>query len=69
MLDSLPVPLWQIVGGVVAALVLLKLIQKIFSGGGASDGYLKGSCACGWSGQMSKYKPICPRCGTRLNPN
>jgi hypothetical protein len=66
MLDSLPIPLWQIVAAVVGLYVGLKLIKKIMSGG-KSDQYVSGQCSCGWKGQMSKYRPICPRCGTKVN--
>ncbi len=68
MLDSLPMPLWQLVAGVVGALIVLKLIGKIMSGGGKSDQFVAGACACGWNGQMSKYRPVCPKCGSKLNP-
>ncbi len=66
MLENLPVPLWQIGAGLVVAVVLLKLIKKILAGGGKSDQHISESCSCGWKGSVSKYRPVCPKCGTRL---
>lgn len=68
MLDALPIPLWQIVAGVFAVVLALRLARKLLSGGG-SDQHISGLCSCGWKGQVSKYRPICPKCGTRLTPN
>lgn len=69
MLENLPLPLWQIGAGLVGAVVLLRLIKKILSGGGKSDQHVSGSCSCGWRGSVSKYRPVCPKCGTRLANN
>ncbi len=66
MLDSLPPYTFQIVGGIIVLFVGVKLIKKILGGGGDHSTTMQGSCSCGWSGTMSKYRPTCPRCGTRL---
>lgn len=66
MIENLPLPLWQFIAGGVGVIVVLKLIQKIMSGSGKSDQHISGGCSCGWNGSVSKYKPVCPKCGTRL---
>ena len=67
MLESLPIPLWRIVVAAVGLFVGIKLIKHILMGGGKTDPYTAASCRCGWKGQVSRYRPACPKCGTRLN--
>ncbi len=66
MLESLPIPLWQIGAAAVALYVLVKLIRQILGGGRGAGTMAQNSCPCGWRGKASRYRPICPSCGRRL---
>jgi hypothetical protein len=54
------------VGHVVAAVVLLVIVgvlKKVLAGKEENPDVLKRRCPCGWSGEVSKYRPVCPKCG------
>ncbi len=56
-----PITVSHVVGAVVLFLVLAAL-KKVFGGKEENVHVLKSRCPCGWSGQVSKYRPVCPKC-------
>jgi len=51
------------IGIMVGVVVGLWLLKKLFSRPASSAHHTVSRCAnCGWTGQVSKYKPTCPRC-------
>jgi len=50
------------IGAVVLVLVALFILSKVFKTKEESTHNAKTRCACGWSGSVSKYKPVCPKC-------
>ncbi len=50
---------------VVGLWIVRKLVRWIF--GSPGSGYtVPGKCvSCGWEGKVSKYKGVCPKCGSR----
>lgn len=48
------------IGVVIAVLLLLK---RLFSRPAAPKHVVTSRCgSCGWTGQVSKFKPVCPKC-------
>ncbi len=46
--------------------VLAKLYVRLF-GSGKADYTVHGKCtSCRWEGKVSKYKAVCPRCGSQV---
>ncbi len=61
---SQPRHLGLIAGGLFA----LWLLRRLLSRPAASAHHATSRCQhCGWSGQVSKYKPICPRCAKPIS--
>jgi len=52
---------------VLGVLFALAVFRKLFSRRTTSPHLVARRCAaCGWTGSVSKYKPICPGCGASL---
>ncbi len=52
--------------GGLTALAALWLARRLFRAPRASPHLSRRRCACGWSGEVSRYKPVCPRCAKPL---
>ena len=42
------------------------MIQKQMDAGGEKPVTKQATCSCGWSGNVSSVKPICPKCGKAI---
>ena len=52
---------------VAIVLVLIVIAKKLFSGSKTSAYAVPGKCAsCHWMGSVSKYRAVCPRCGSTV---
>jgi hypothetical protein len=48
---------------VVAVVVVLAVLRRLFSRPPSSGHLTTSRCqSCGWTGQVSKFKPVCPQC-------
>ena len=63
-------PAWLSVSriiGVVLALVFFAIAMKVLKPKADNQHVKKSRCAnCGWTGEASKYKPVCPQCARPL---
>ena len=51
----------------VALVAAILVLRKLLTREKESPHHMPVRCgACGWSGQVSKYKPRCPKCGEAL---
>jgi hypothetical protein len=52
---------------VLGVLLAITVLRKLFSRRATSPHLVERRCAaCGWTGRVSKYKPICPSCGASV---
>ena len=52
---------------IAVVLVLIAILRKLFFGPKPPAYALTGTCAsCHWTGSLSKYRAICPRCGSKV---
>jgi hypothetical protein len=64
-LDSIGGP--RTVGIVAAVLVGLMILKKLLSKPEHSRHLETVRCgSCGWTGSVSKYKPVCPKCAKKI---
>ena len=57
----------QTVVAIALVLVVVVLLRKLFSGAPTPAYAVTGTCAaCHWTGSLSKYRAICPRCGSKV---
>lgn len=54
---------WKSVAFVAVLLVVLVVVKRLLSRPAANPHQRQVVCACGWRGTVSRYKPVCPRCG------
>lgn len=53
----------QVLIGVAALLLAVTVLKKVFGGKEETAAhYVDGRCPCGWSGKVSKFSRICPKC-------
>jgi hypothetical protein len=52
--------------GAVLVLVVLAGLRRLFRRTVVPSHITTARCACGWTGQVSKLKPICPRCANEI---
>ncbi|MEO1269656.1 MAG: hypothetical protein AAFX99_16340 [Myxococcota bacterium] len=57
---------WVYLVGVVAAVVALSVLSRVFGRKQQRSHTTLASCGCGWSGQVGKHARICPSCNARL---
>ncbi len=59
---------WLQVGlAALALIVLLKLLSKVFAKKEENPANVDASCPyCDWSGTVSKFHKVCPRCAKRI---
>lgn len=50
----------------VAVAVLVALLRLFKRKPPSAHTELKKCGSCGWSGEVSRYKPVCPKCAARL---
>jgi hypothetical protein len=51
-----------------AAILVLVVLKKLFARPPVSLHTTQVRCdSCGWTGTVSKYKPICPKCAKKLS--
>ncbi len=50
----------------VVAWVAFRLARAILRRGGGPRHTRQAACSCGWRGAVSRYRPVCPRCGAHL---
>lgn len=64
LIDQIGMGRLMALGGFAAAAIVGWKLWK--SGQSTTSGVTTPArCTCGWSGQASKHRPICPRCGNR----
>lgn len=52
---------------VAVVLALIVILRKLFSGSKSAAYAVPGKCAsCHWTGSVSKYRGVCPRCGSKV---
>ncbi|MEW5847510.1 MAG: hypothetical protein AB2A00_01805 [Myxococcota bacterium] len=56
-----PITVGHVVGAVVI-LVAVMVLKKVFATKEENVHVVQTRCSCGWMGQVSKYKPVCPKC-------
>ncbi len=53
----------QVLIAVGALLVVVAVLKKVFGGKEeTATHYVSGRCPCGWSGKVSKFNRVCPKC-------
>jgi len=56
-----------VVGIVIGVVILLKMIQKLFSSDKVDRHHQMVKCrSCGWKGQVSRHAGRCPKCNKPL---
>ena len=50
----------------MVVIVIVSLLKKLHSGEQENVHVGQTRCTCGWSGSVSKYKPVCPKCAKPL---
>lgn len=57
----------RVVGGVLAAIFVLMVVSRLFKASPTAGHTQKKTCSsCGWAGNVSSFKPKCPRCAQPL---
>ncbi len=56
----------KVVFGIIAAIVALVVLSRLFKKAPENPHLSLKRCSCGWQGQVSKYKPVCPKCASPL---
>ena len=55
--------------GIAAVVVVLLLLKRLLSRPPAQTHVMTSRCrSCGWTGQVSKFKPVCPKCAKPITP-
>lgn len=57
----------HVVAGAVL-LVALAVLRKLFEPTKVNPHVVRVACKCGWVGDVSKYKPVCPSCSQPVKP-
>lgn len=53
---------------VAVAVVLLIVVRRLLARPNVSSHVTTTRCgSCGWTGQVSKFKPVCPRCAKPIS--
>ncbi|MFL5320931.1 MAG: hypothetical protein ACJ790_14810 [Myxococcaceae bacterium] len=61
------VALNRLIALAVVLLVVVVVVPRLFRKGPTSTHLVPARCQkCGWTGSVSKYKPVCPSCGARI---
>ena len=55
----------RVVVAVVVAVALLGVLKRVLWAPKADPHLKQVVCSCGWRGTVSRYKPVCPKCGNR----
>ncbi len=57
----------KVVAGVIAALVGLWLVSRLMKPAPPARKFQRRSCGnCGWEGEVTAFKPKCPKCANTL---
>lgn len=60
---------WSVIFAATAVVFALVLLRRLLARPKASPHVQVVRCpACAWTGSVSKYKPVCPRCARSLQP-
>jgi ssDNA-binding Zn-finger/Zn-ribbon topoisomerase 1 len=52
---------------IAVVVAVLLLLRKLFSASEAPQFAVTATCpSCHWTGSMSKYRAVCPRCGSKV---
>ncbi|MBL8922510.1 MAG: hypothetical protein JNJ54_26905 [Myxococcaceae bacterium] len=54
---------WKPVAFVLGLVVVLFVLKRLLSRPAENPHQRQVVCLCGWRGTVSRYKPVCPRCG------
>lgn len=53
----------RVIAAIVGVAVVLFILKRLLSRPKTSAHVTLSRCShCGWTGQVSRYKPVCPRC-------
>ena len=56
----------RLIAIVVALLVLVGVLRLLKRKPQSEHTEMRRCAACGWTGEMSRYRPVCPKCAARL---
>jgi hypothetical protein len=56
----------RLIAAAVAVLVFVALLRLFKRKPQSAHTEAKRCGSCGWTGEVSRYKPVCPRCAARL---
>lgn len=55
--------------GIAIVIGVLLILKKLFSRPAPQAHVITARCRhCGWTGQVSKFKPVCPKCAKPITP-
>ena len=53
----------KVLAAIAVAVVVLIILRRLFGRANVTSHTVTSRCSnCGWSGSVSKFKPVCPRC-------
>ncbi len=57
----------KIIGGFAILVAAVWIFRALFGGKKTDPHHLAVVCdSCAWNGTVSRYKPVCPRCGNKV---